>query len=855
MIQNLKENIDCLFIIALDEEFKVFKKLFTPMHQENWNHKGRCWAHSLPSDNGKSLICRTVVMDDQGPENAAKATAISLGYFEPKVLISIGISGRLDQEVGLADVVVADSTDNPFYRAKIKGGEVVLGGESIGLKRLTELAWKTLQQSPPVLSLGSELNSASKAILIQNGLTKAQPTFKRGPICTTPAVIDDEKFQDFIKSSRNRLFLACDMESSAIVNAASDFNLGDENILVIRGISDPADGRKGSVDQQGKGAIRRAAMTNASKVALHFLSSFDLQGSVAVLSRKTQLQRNSDFELNALETLLNKLFPDKSSAFIALDACKQIELELKVKSTSMDELDSLSEAAYHQQTSRKTTSEFDVSLKKLSLTSQDYLVARHIMRGVMFKGNVIDNTLFDPFLYVYPYRINRFCKAILNSANEPNKAVENLVGAYDVRNVGRRQSSAKHRHPERVKAHVCYLLGRIEDRQQKERAAKLLSSWVYELSSIPRNESQSRSLRSISKYFRIETPAKRMLLRTTLISLILLGQNEWEEVYVELCMRNKDFDELNRGFHLEYYGDILFDFTAMMSHRDDLCPFSCTYDVLSFKLKESFNMKKPYPLRNLELQTLLSLAQHRQAAGVLDTKVRVELSVFLDTVLNQDSSTLPILRGHAALVQDSLRNNLSPFDLLKKIHFLKKMPRSGWNNSLKGRSVSNPESIMSHVGGGLMLIHLCLPEKLPQKDIDNLGEEFCSKYSKNQILKMFLVHDLAEAYTDDLLPENRNDNTAENENLVMSKIDVFSTLSGFESASTYALWREFESNTSINSRIAKEIDALDNLVQLLIEESNEDSVIPDYKAWRSGLRKRISTPVGKRLLALIDPLD
>ena len=174
-------------------------------------------------------------MNDQGPETAAKATTNALNHYLPKVLVSIGISGRLSDEVGLADVVIADSTDNPFYRAKVKNGKVNFGGETISLKRLTELAWKTLENRKPLLSFGSELNSINKTKLLDVGLTKVQPTFMRGPICTTPAVIDDEDFQGFIKENRNRLYLACDMESHAVVNAAADFNLGDENILVIRG--------------------------------------------------------------------------------------------------------------------------------------------------------------------------------------------------------------------------------------------------------------------------------------------------------------------------------------------------------------------------------------------------------------------------------------------------------------------------------------------------------------------------------------------------------------------------------------------------------------------------------------------
>ena len=57
-------------------------------------------------------------------------------------------------------------------------------------------------------------------------------------------------------------------------------------------------------------------------------------------------------------------------------------------------------------------------------------------------------------------------------------------------------------------------------------------------------------------------------------------------------------------------------------------------------------------------------------------------------------------------------------DLLRQLYILKKMPRSGWNDCYEAqvRRTPNPESVLSHTAGGLLLIYFCLPDKLSEDD-------------------------------------------------------------------------------------------------------------------------------------------
>ncbi len=101
------------------------------------------------------------------------------------------------------------------------------------------------------------------------------------------------------------------------------------------------------------------------------------------------------------------------------------------------------------------------------------------------------------------------------------------------------------------------------------------------------------------------------------------------------------------------------------------------------------------------------------------------------------------------------------------------------------------------------------------------------------------------------MPKQRNDVKKANERRVNSILDLYGTYPDFYQFGLYKTWDDFENAFSINGKVAKEIDALENLLQLTVESERLDVSISDLDAWKDDLAKRIETPMGKRILRMI----
>ena len=488
----------------------------------------------------------------------------------------------------------------------------------------------------------------------------------------------------------------------------------------------------------------------------------------------------------------------------------------------------------------------------LDAIQRDYLIAAWVMNCLVDRSLTKDEDDYETLSHVYPQRVNRFCKAILQNIPDEKKLVDTLITAFERK--GKQKSRQSQQNSERVKAHVCYLLGRIKTNQQKRRAIEALEGWRDGLGQIvKRNRMSGKGTYPVQRVFStLNSHGERLLMRTICISLVLLGKQDEAESYVKACIRHKAFDLLNRGFHLEYYGDIEYDPRESMNNLDNLGECKQTFEKLYDKLTTSYFSKKSYTLRDIELQTLLSIVQQRFSAGQLSEEFRKRTLTLLTTYSSTQLTSILILKSYCDLLRMHLNEpTFNRASLIKKLYTLKKLPRSGWNSINDGRTTPNPETVLSHTAGGLLLIHFCLPENLSAGDKSILGEAYCDNYSKNEISKMFLVHDLAEAFTGDLLPEQRDDPAKEREDRINSVIDLYGTYPDIEQFGLYTLCSSFDKGSTINARIAREIDLLDNLAQLMIERDSEGVEIPDYDKWIEYVVSRVTTPVGKRIIQLL----
>ena len=104
---------------------------------------------------------------------------------------------------------------------------------------------------------------------------------------------------------------------------------------------------------------------------------------------------------------------------------------------------------------------------------------------------------------------------------------------------------------------------------------------------------------------------------------------------------------------------------------------------------------------------------------------------------------------YISMLLDDIKNKANTIGhLYHELYALKDIQRSGWVEKIQKGSiqVDRFENVVEHTYYAWLLGMLYLPEKKPE------GEKY-NKYDKKKILNCLLIHDLAETYMGDHLPE------------------------------------------------------------------------------------------------------
>jgi len=140
-------------------------------------------------------------------------------------------------------------------------------------------------------------------------------------------------------------------------------------------------------------------------------------------------------------------------------------------------------------------------------------------------------------------------------------------------------------------------------------------------------------------------------------------------------------------------------------------------------------------------------------------------------------------------------------DFFKTAANLKKIYRQGWIEKL---SLDNPESVADHSYSMAVMSMLI-------SDLEN--------YNSEKILKMVLLHDLAESKIGDYTPEqlsnekkNKLENNAFNE--------IIKNLPDLIKSQYLQIWQEYKENTSTESKIVHQIDRLEMALQAKIYQKD-----------------------------------
>ena len=162
---------------------------------------------------------------------------------------------------------------------------------------------------------------------------------------------------------------------------------------------------------------------------------------------------------------------------------------------------------------------------------------------------------------------------------------------------------------------------------------------------------------------------------------------------------------------------------------------------------------------------------------------------------------------------------------------LKKISRQGWIEKI---SLKNPESVADHTYS-MAIISMALSD--------------LQGYDSEKILKMVLLHDLAESKIGDLLPEQIH--KEEKKKLENNAFDaIVMNLPNTIKSQYLKIWKEYQDNTSQESIFVHQIDKLEMALQAKKYQQQGHSK-EKLKVFFESAKKEISDPKLKELFTEI----
>lgn len=386
---------------------------------------------------------------------------------------------------------------------------------------------------------------------------------------------------------------------------------------------------------------------------------------------------------------------------------------------------------------------------------------------------------------------------------------------------------------------MIYILGRLSDRTYRTEAHKELSNYLTKMN-------EEKRLQSIGMTHNVmDNVAREWLLleRTIYISLIYLGDEHAADNYLETMLQQPACDDLNRGFHLEYYEDAPRPPTAqeMLAFDDVIIAPEKTFEILLEKLRDDIGRGEPRRMSSIELYTLCSLCVNRHVVGHLGEHKRGRLHSFLEEAERVNYFGFPTSRlSYIEMAKDILRREeVSVGEIVGELHWLKRQKRAGWNavhvidGKINHRRCPNPESVSDHTWGCILLADAFLPEQIPSDG-----------YSKYEVIRMLLIHDLAEAYTGDKPSFSKTYEDIAMEDRIMRRTMALATIKSFPGIISWQRsWEDLRRLSSINAQIATDIDLLENYLQMLTYYHEKDCEIPDAEIWGKETFSKLRTQI------------
>ena len=170
-------------------------------------------------------------------------------------------------------------------------------------------------------------------------------------------------------------------------------------------------------------------------------------------------------------------------------------------------------------------------------------------------------------------------------------------------------------------------------------------------------------------------------------------------------------------------------------------------------------------------------------------------------------------------------------DFLKDSANLKSISRQGWIDKL---SIKNPESVADHSYSMAIMAMII-------SDLEN--------YDSEKILKMTLLHDLAESKIGDITPEQMTpENKMKIENDAFN--EIIDQLPETVKSQYLEIWKEYQNNNSKESLFVHQIDKLEMALQAKIYQK-DGKTIGDIEPFLESAKRSITDKKLKEIFTKI----
>lgn len=476
-----------------------------------------------------------------------------------------------------------------------------------------------------------------------------------------------------------------------------------------------------------------------------------------------------------------------------------------------------------------------------STAVRDFLFAYYYVKSILL-GKHHNLRLFT---FILTPCVNRFAMNLI----QKDKKKEQLIIQWIADNLHHFSTSQK--------TQMMYFVGRVK--HAKETAMNLL---------LQEYDSAQKSVDSLNQAncSQEERNARLMYFRTIGISLIYNDCHNKEDDFYRRLIYHPELSRINRQFHIAYYSSNSYklgDDPRLEDTSDSDKKVLPLYQFLCMNLRRTREMNRKRPgVFYLNIITLLSLVtyDHYESASPLQEKIyrKEEFKDFLHQLVHDNRITNPIIKSYVTASKDTMLKEDIYRDTLTELYNLKEVVRSGWRQ--EGRDLQRliqPESVADHTWGACLLAQVFLTDSLrsnPFMESEDLSEY--EEYDKQRIISILLFHDLAESFIGDYVHKREIDK--ENER---NRFNYYSTLDSYPFFDSFGqirdYWCEYDGCTTINAKIAFDIDKLEPLVQLfmysdkLIRIHNEERFDDLVSEWSQSVNLKLTTQLGRKIYEFV----